>query len=210
MAKTSLLACCLLALLAYPAGAQTPAEPKPADPAPAAAPAKPAAGGPRVALETTKGKIVIELNSAKAPITVANFLKYVDAGYYNGTIFHRVIDNFMIQAGGFNFAGDAKTPNPPIKNEADNGLTNNRGTIAMARTSVPDSASAQFFINTVDNLSLNHKGKTQSGWGYAVFGKVVEGMDVVDAIGRSKTSKQNGVPDMPVEKIIIKKASRVP
>ena len=205
MAKTSFLTFSLLALLAFPAGAQTPAEPKPADPAPAV---KPAPAGPRVALETTKGKIVIELNKAKAPITVDNFLKYVDAGYYNGVIFHRVINNFMIQAGGVNFAGDAKTPNAPIKNESDNGLTNDRGTIAMARTSAPDSASAQFFINTVDNASLNHKGKGQ--WGYAVFGKVVEGMDVVDAIGRSQTSKQNGVPDMPVEKIIIKKASRVP
>ncbi len=155
------------------------------------------------------GKIVIELNPQKAPITVANFLSYVDAGFYNGTVFHRVINNFMVQGGGYTSRLDAKTPNAPIKNEADNGLANLRGTLAMARNPIPDSATAQFFINLVDNASLNHKGKTDKGWGYAVFAKVIEGMDVVDAIGKVKTTTKNGAADSPVEPVIIKKASRV-
>lgn len=207
-----LAAASLLALFAsgawlfLPAAAQTPAPS--ADPKPAAKAPTPT-GTPKVALETTMGKIVIELNPQKAPITVANFLSYVDAGFYNGTVFHRVIDNFMIQGGGYTSRLDAKTPNAPIKNEADNLLPNLRGTIAMARNPIPDSATSQFFINTSDNASLNHKGKTDKGWGYAVFGKVIEGMDVVDAIGKVKTTTKNGAADSPVEPVIIKKASRV-
>ncbi len=198
------------AFLVQPVAAQAPpaAEPKPAAPAPTAKPPAPT-GTPKVALETTMGRIVIELNPQKAPGTVANFLSYVDAGFYNGTVFHRVIDNFMIQGGAFTSRMDAKTPNGPIKNEADNLLANLRGTIAMARTADPDSATCQFFINLVDNASLNHKSKTPKGWGYTVFGKVIEGMDVVDAIGKVKTTTKNGAADNPVEPVIIQKASRV-
>ena len=157
---------------------------------------------PRVVLETSKGKIVIELYAAKAQKTVGNFLDYVQAGHYNNTVFHRVIAGFMIQGGGFDTAGKQKATRPSIANEADNGLTNDRGTVAMARTNDPNSASAQFFINVVDNAFLNHKSKTPQGWGYAVFGKVVEGMDVADAIAAVKT----GANDVPVEKVVLKKA----
>jgi peptidyl-prolyl cis-trans isomerase B (cyclophilin B) len=157
---------------------------------------------PRVALETSKGKIVIELYPDKAPKSVDNFLKYVKAGHYDNTIFHRVIAGFMVQGGGFDPAMKQKATRPPIANEADNGLTNDRGTLAMARTNDPNSASAQFFINVVDNTFLNHKSKTPQGWGYAVFGKVVEGMDVADAIAAVKTKAQ----DVPVEPVLLKKA----
>ncbi|NJP82783.1 peptidyl-prolyl cis-trans isomerase, partial [Streptomyces sp. AA8] len=133
----------------------------------------------KVRLSTNHGDIVLELNSEKAPKTVQNFLEYVDAGHYNGTIFHRVISGFMIQGGGFTPDMEQKPANAPIENEANNGLQNNRGTVAMARTNDPHSASAQFFINTVDNDFLNHTSPTPQGWGYAVFGKVVEGDDVV-------------------------------
>jgi peptidyl-prolyl cis-trans isomerase B (cyclophilin B) len=160
------------------------------------------AAHPRVALETSKGKIVIELYPDKAPKSVDNFLKYVKAGQYDNTVFHRVIAGFMIQGGGFDTSMHQKATRPPIANEADNGLTNDRGTLAMARTADPNSASAQFFINVVDNTFLNHKSKTPQGWGYAVFGKVVEGMDVADAIAAVKTKAQ----DVPVEPVIIKKA----
>lgn len=216
MKNKSLLALPLLALLAWPAGAQDktppPAQPK-AGGAPAQADgAKPApapTGVLKVAIETTKGKIVLQLFPEKAPKTVANFLAYADAGYYTGTIFHRVIDSFMIQGGGFTINMEQKTPNPPVKNEADNGLTNDRGTIAMARTANPDSATAQFFINTSNNAPLNHKDKSPKGWGYTVFGKVVEGMDVVDAIGKVRTGNKNNMSDVPLEQVIIKKVSRV-
>jgi peptidyl-prolyl cis-trans isomerase B (cyclophilin B) len=171
----------------------------------------PAAAGdsPRVALETDKGTIVLELYPDKAPKTVQNFLDYVDAGHYNSTIFHRVIPNFMIQGGGMSASMKEKATKAPIKNEADNGLKNQRGSIAMARTQVPDSATAQFFISTVDNDFLDFKNKTVQGWGYAVFGKVVEGLDVVDAIAKVKTTSRSGHQDVPVDTVMIVKAERV-
>jgi peptidyl-prolyl cis-trans isomerase B (cyclophilin B) len=168
-----------------------------------------AADAPRVALETDKGKIVIELYPDQAPKTVQNFLDYVDAGHYNSTIFHRVISSFMIQGGGMTASMKEKPTKAPIKNEADNGLKNRRGAIAMARTQVPDSATAQFFINTVDNDFLNFKSKTPQGWGYAVFGQVVEGLDVVDAIAKVKTTNRGGHQDVPVDTVMILKAERV-
>jgi len=173
------------------------------DPKPGAA----AAAHPRVALETNKGRIVLELFPDKAPKSVENFLQYVKAGHYNGIIFHRVIDGFMIQTGGFTADMTQKPTRPPIQNEADNGLRNERGTIAMARTGDPHSASAQFFINTVNNDGLNHKSKTPQGWGYTVFGKVTEGMDVVDAIAKVRTGTKSGYSDVPVEPVVIKKAT---
>jgi cyclophilin family peptidyl-prolyl cis-trans isomerase len=165
---------------------------------------------PRVTLETSNGRIVLELYPEKAFFTVKNFLGYAASGFYNGTVFHRVIPGFMIQGGGFTKDMTSKKTEVPIKNEADNGLSNDRGTIAMARTRDPHSASSQFFINTVNNHFLNHKSKTLSGWGYAVFGKVVEGMDVVDAISNVKTTTRGrfrNVPEMPVE--IVKVLSEV-
>ena len=167
------------------------------------------AGNPTVEMETTKGKIVIELFGEKAPDTVKNFLNYVDAKFYDGTIFHRVIPNFMIQGGGFTSDMKKKSTNAPIKNEADNGLKNDRGTIAMARTGDPHSATAQFFINTVNNDFLDHKSKTQQGWGYAVFGRVTAGMDVVDAISSVKTVTRGMYRDIPADMIEIRNASRV-
>ncbi len=164
---------------------------------------------PKVAMETDKGRIVIELYPDKAPKTVKNFLAYVDAGHYNSTIFHRVIPNFMIQGGGMSAAMKEKPTNAPVKNEADNGLKNLRGTIAMARTQVVDSATAQFFINTVDNDFLDHKNKTPQGWGYTVFGKVTEGMEVVDAITKVKTGSRGGHQDVPVDTVMIIKAERI-
>ena len=168
-----------------------------------------AAGNPKVELDTSKGKIVIELFPEKAPETVKNFLNYVEAKFYDGTIFHRVIPNFMIQGGGFTSDMKRKSAGAPIKNEADNGLKNERGTIAMARTGDPHSATAQFFINSVNNDFLNHKSKTQQGWGYVVFGKVVKGMDVVDAISAAKTVTRGRYSDVPAETIQIKSASVV-
>ena len=168
-----------------------------------------AKGNPQVVLETSKGKIVLELYADKAPVTVKNFLAYVDAKFYDGTIFHRVIPNFMIQGGGFTADMNQKPTNDPIKNEADNGLKNQRGTIAMARTNVPDSATSQFFINSVSNDFLNFKSKSAQGWGYAVFGKVVEGLDVVDAISAVKTGTSGRFRDVPAEPVVIKSARRV-
>ena len=162
-----------------------------------------------VKLITNFGDITIELNAEKAPITVANFLQYVESGFYDGVIFHRVIDGFMVQGGGFDVDMKQKKTREEIKNEADNGLTNDNYTIAMARTSVPDSASSQFFINATDNDFLNHTAKTASGWGYCVFGKVVEGIDVVDNIKKVKTTSKAGHRDVPVEAVIIEKASIV-
>lgn len=164
---------------------------------------------PRVALDTSKGKIVLELDADKAPQTVSNFLTYVDAGFYDGTIFHRVIPGFMIQGGGFSAEMQQKQTRPPIQNEADNGLLNQRGTIAMARTPDPHSATAQFFINTVDNDFLNHKGKSQQNWGYAVFGLVVEGIDVVDEISRIKTVSRGTHRDVPAQPVVIVGATRL-
>ncbi|MBI5511064.1 MAG: peptidylprolyl isomerase [Deltaproteobacteria bacterium] len=178
------------------------------------------AKNPQVVLETSLGKIVLELDEAKAPLSVKNFLKYVDDGHYNGTVFHRVIPDFMIQGGGFSADLKQKPTNPPVKNEADNGLKNLRGTVSMARTGVVDSATAQFFINTVDNAMLDHRSKDQGGYGYAVFGKVVEGMDVVDKIRATPTLCPSKVPapcdkplppgmrDVPEPAVVITKASR--
>ena len=163
---------------------------------------------PRVVLDTTKGKIVIELYLQKAPETVVNFLGYVDAKFYDGTIFHRVIPSFMIQGGGFTADMQRKPVKGPIKNEADRGLKNERGTIAMARTGDPHSATAQFFINLVNNDFLNHKNKTQQGWGYAAFGRVIEGMDVVDAISAVKTTSYQQYRDVPAEAVVITSARR--
>jgi peptidyl-prolyl cis-trans isomerase B (cyclophilin B) len=159
-----------------------------------------------VKLSTNCGDITIELNAEKAPITVANFLSYVEKGFYEGLVFHRVIKSFMIQGGGMDADMKQKPTDAPIKNEADNGLSNDKYTIAMARTSVPDSATAQFFINVKDNDFLNHTAPTSSGWGYCVFGKVVEGMDVVDQIEAVSTASRGGHQDVPVEPVVITKA----
>jgi peptidyl-prolyl cis-trans isomerase B (cyclophilin B) len=168
-----------------------------------------AKGNPKVVLDTSKGEIVIELFADRTPVTVQNFLAYVDAKFYDGTIFHRVIPNFMIQGGGFTADMKQKPARDPIENEADNGLENQRGTLAMARTSDPNSATAQFFINSVDNDFLNFKSKTPQGWGYAVFGKVVEGIEVVDAISAVKTKTRGMYQDVPVEAVVINSARRL-
>lgn len=160
-----------------------------------------------VRMETTKGNIVLELDGNKAPDTVANFVTYAKAGFYDGTIFHRVIPGFMIQGGGFTPDMKQKSTNAPIKIEADNGLKNDTGTIAMARTSDPNSATAQFFINVKDNTFLNHTAPTPQGWGYAVFGKVVDGMDVVHSIEKVSTGNRGGHQDVPVEVVIINKVT---
>jgi peptidyl-prolyl cis-trans isomerase B (cyclophilin B) len=164
---------------------------------------------PQVKLETNYGNIVIELNAEKAPNTVANFLSYVNDGFYDGTIFHRVIKDFMIQGGGFTEEFVQKTPKAPIKNEANNGLSNVRGSVAMARTGDPHSATAQFFINTVDNNFLDFRGENGAAWGYAVFGQVIEGMDVVDAIRAVSTGSKDGHTDVPNETVIINSATVV-
>ncbi|MES2012475.1 MAG: peptidylprolyl isomerase [Pseudomonadota bacterium] len=161
-----------------------------------------------VKLLTNFGEITLELDAEKAPITTANFLQYVDNGFYDGTIFHRVISNFMIQGGGFDTSMNQKETAAEIKNEADNGLANDKYTIAMARTSAPHSASSQFFINATNNDFLNHTAPTGSGWGYCVFGKVTEGMDVVDKIRQVATTNRKGHQDVPVENVIIEKATR--
>lgn len=156
-----------------------------------------------ILMKTSKGDIKLELDAEKAPNTVANFLKYVESGHYNGVIFHRVISNFMIQGGGFDADMNQKTAPHTIDNEANNGLKNEKGTIAMARTMDPHSAGAQFFINTKDNGFLNFSAPTQQGWGYCVFGKVVDGMDVVEAIEGVATGNKFGHGDVPIEPIII-------
>ena len=159
----------------------------------------------RVMLETSHGNIVLSLDSEKAPQTVNNFLAYVKSGFYDSTIFHRVIRGFMIQGGGLTENMERKTPLSPIRNEADNGLKNGVGTVAMARTGDPHSATAQFFINTVDNQFLNHRGKNAQGWGYCVFGKVTEGMSVVQSIENTRTTIRNGRQDVPRTAVMIKK-----
>lgn len=164
---------------------------------------------PIVLLKTNKGDIKIELFADKAPISAKNFLQYVNEGFYNGTIFHRVIENFMVQGGGFTKDMQQKGVHAPIKNEADNGLSNKRGTLAMARTSDVNSATAQFFINTVDNPFLDFRGKTPREYGYAVFGKVIEGMDTVDAIKKAKTTTKGPHENVPVEAIEIIEAKVV-
>jgi peptidyl-prolyl cis-trans isomerase B (cyclophilin B) len=161
-----------------------------------------------VKLLTNFGEITLELDAEKAPITTANFLQYVDNGFYDDTVFHRVISNFMIQGGGFDTAMNQKETADEIKNEADNGLPNDKYTVAMARTSAPHSASSQFFINAADNDFLNHTSPTGSGWGYCVFGKVIAGMDVVDKIRQVATGNRKGHQDVPVENVVIEKATR--
>lgn len=163
----------------------------------------------KVLLETNYGDITIELDKEKAPITVENFLSYVDSGFYDGTIFHRVIDNFMVQGGGFTPDMVQKTTKAPIKNEAKNGLGNEVGTLAMARTNVVDSATSQFFINVNNNDFLDHKSDNPSGFGYAVFGKVIEGMPVINRIKAASTTTSAGHQDVPKEAIVIKKAKRL-
>lgn len=156
-----------------------------------------------ILMTTTVGPMTLELDADNAPKTVENFLSYVSNGFYDGTIFHRVIDNFMVQGGGFTADMEQKATQAPIENEANNGLKNARGTIAMARTQDPHSATAQFFINVQDNDFLNHTGENMQGWGYAVFGKVTEGEDVLDKIRCVQTGSQAGHQDVPVEPIII-------
>lgn len=162
-----------------------------------------AADNAKVTMTTSKGVIVLELDAGKAPKTVANFIAYARAGHYDGTIFHRVIKGFMIQGGGFMPGMNQKSTNDPIRNEADNGLRNDTGTIAMARTGDPHSASAQFFINTADNAFLNHSAKNDRGWGYAVFGRVVEGLDVVRKIEAVGTGRAGPYSDVPVDDVVI-------
>jgi cyclophilin family peptidyl-prolyl cis-trans isomerase len=163
-----------------------------------------------VVIDTSQGKITLELDDQRAPDTVANFLEYVDSGFYDGTIFHRVIGNFMIQGGGFDVELQRKSTRPAIRNEAANGLRNLRGSIAMARTNVVDSATSQFFINLKDNGFLNHRNRTRQGFGYAVFGRVVEGMDVVERIGAVRTYSRNRMfADLPAETVEIRTMRRV-
>ncbi len=162
---------------------------------------------PQVVLKTSMGRIVLELFPDRAPKTVDNFLGYVRWGHYDGTIFHRVIPNFMIQGGGITPDMKEKLTGMSIQNEADNGLKNRRGTVAMARTQDPHSATAQFFINTKDNKFLDHKARTSKGWGYTVFGRVVEGMDVVDAISKVKAGTKGSYQNVPLEPVVIVKAT---
>lgn len=197
---------CLLALLIPAAPPKKSAHPATKPKSASAVPA----GNPRVSLDTTKGRIVIELYPDKAPKTVKNFLDYVRAGFYNGTIFHRVIPGFMVQGGGFKPDMTEKPTRPSIPNEADNGLQNQRGTLAMARTSDPNSAASEFFINVANNTPLNFRSKTAEGWGYAVFGNVVEGMDVVDAIVQVPTTTKGPYENVPVQPVLLQKASILP
>nr|WP_256713711.1 peptidylprolyl isomerase [Psychrobacter sp. Rd 27.2] len=164
---------------------------------------------PVVQLDTNMGAIVIELNEEKAPKTVENFLNYVKSGHYDGTIFHRIIDGFMIQGGGMDAEMNEKATNAPIENEADNGLKNDKGTIAMARTQDPHSATSQFFINVKDNDFLNHSGKNMQGWGYTVFGKVTSGMDVIDKMRGVPTGRFGMHADVPKEPVVINSATIV-
>lgn len=162
-----------------------------------------------IKISTTFGDITVELNADKAPITVANFLEYVREGLYDGTIFHRVIDNFMIQGGGFDTNMQQRATKAAIENEADNGLRNEFGTLAMARTMEPHSATSQFFINVSNNEFLNHSGKNMQGWGYAVFGKVIDGTEVLDKIRAVPTTSRNGHQDVPVDTVIIESITEI-
>ena len=163
---------------------------------------------PMVLIETSSGDILVELYADKAPATVENFLRYVDEGFYSNTIFHRVIRDFMIQGGGLTMRMETKKTQPPVKNEADNGMKNIRGSLAMARTGEPHSAAAQFFINTVDNPELDHSAPTTEGYGYCVFGQVVEGMDVVAKIEKSKVKAMGEHEALPVDSVVITGMSR--
>jgi cyclophilin family peptidyl-prolyl cis-trans isomerase len=201
-AVASFVAAVALPLAAF---AQAPA---PAAPAPSSASScTPKGNAPmKVKLTTSMGPIVIQLDKEKAPVSVDNFLKYVESGHYNGTIFHRVIDGFMIQGGGFTRDMQQKPTQPAIKNEGANGLKNDNYTVAMARTGVRDSATAQFFINVKDNAFLNYSGESPQGWGYAVFGKVVEGQDTVDKIKKVPTGNKGMYQNVPNEPVVIEKA----
>jgi cyclophilin family peptidyl-prolyl cis-trans isomerase len=203
------LASLFAAALPLAACAQTPAAKAPAPaPAPASASSCTQKGNApmKVKLTTSMGPIVIQLDKEKAPVSVDNFVKYVEAGAYNGTIFHRVIDGFMVQGGGFTKDMQQKPTQAPIKNEANNGLKNDNYTVAMARTGVRDSATSQFFINVKDNAFLNYSGESPQGWGYAVFGKVVEGQDVVDKIKKVPTGNKGMYQNVPNEPVVIEKA----
>ena len=169
----------------------------------------PATKNPTVRLSTSMGDVTIELYPEQAPVSVSNFLAYVDSDFYNGTVFHRVIPGFMIQGGGFTAEMGQKPTRAAIKNEADNGLLNTRGTLAMARTMVVDSATSQFFVNTVDNTFLNFKNKTPQGYGYAVFGKVIDGMDVIDKIEKVRTGNKGPHQNVPVETVSILNTERL-
>ena len=197
MTQTVMLAM-LSMLLVSVVTAQSADPPKSPAPAKSPAPGASAAKAPRVLMKTSLGEITIELYPDKAPITVKNFLDYVDAKFYDGTIFHRVIPGFMNQGGGFTADMQQKPTRAPIKSEAGNGLKNTVGTVAMARTGVVDSATAQFFINTADNAFLDHRDETAAGFGYAVFGKVVNGMDVVKKIAAAPTANKGGLQNVPV------------
>jgi peptidyl-prolyl cis-trans isomerase B (cyclophilin B) len=161
----------------------------------------------KVTMDTSMGVIKLELDHDKAPLTVDNFVEYARSGFYDNTIFHRVIAGFMIQGGGFDTSMKQKPTRAPVRNEADNGLQNAAGTIAMARTNDPNSATAQFFINVADNQFLNHKSPTPQGWGYAVFGRVTEGMDTVTQIEKVRTGMKSGMQDVPVSEVVIRKVS---
>ena len=163
----------------------------------------------QIDLETNKGTIRVELDEVRAPISSRNFLEYVDAGFYDGTVFHRVIPGFMVQGGGFEVGMKQKSTNANIANEANNGVKNTRYSLAMARTSAPHSASSQFFINATDNTFLNFSAETSSGWGYAVFAKVVSGTEIVDAIEKVKTGNKGGHGDVPLEDVVLLRAARV-
>jgi peptidyl-prolyl cis-trans isomerase B (cyclophilin B) len=197
-----------LAVSACGAGSESSSTPTTADPNPAAASTPTTKGMHMVTLTTNHGDITIELDADKAPISAENFLQYVDDGHFDGTVFHRVIPGFMIQGGGFDASMGQKPTRDEIKNEAENGLQNDRGTLAMARTNVVDSATAQFFINLVDNDFLNHTAPTAQGFGYAVFGRVTAGMDVVDKIAEVPTGNAGGHQNVPSEPVVIEKASR--
>lgn len=192
-----LLSLAALSLAAAPAALAQEGEP-------ASAPAN-----PRIRFETSKGAFTLELYPEKAPLTVENFLGYVDSGQYEGTILHRVIPDFMIQGGGFTEDLTQKPTGPPVRNEADNGLSNDRGTVAMARTSNPHSATAQFFVNVADNHYLNHTAPDFNRYGYTVFGRVVEGMDVVDAISKVPTTARGPYQNLPVEPVVIRTVKRL-
>ena len=164
---------------------------------------------PQIEFLTSRGRIVIELYPAKAPASVENFLQYVDSGFYAGTIFHRIIDNFVVQGGGFDDKMNQKEVKAPIQNEADNGLKNIKGSISMARTSDPHSATSQFFLSLADNGFLDHTGKNPQGWGYAVFGQIIEGIDVLDQLGKVTTGRTGMHSDVPKEAIIVTAANRL-
>ena len=208
MAQASFFALLALAAATFLAGCfhSTDSEPQADSEQPLAEP--PAPGNPVVLLETSKGDIVVELWPDKAPQTVESFLSYVDNGHYDGTVFHRVIKGFMVQGGGFTPDMKQKPTGQPVPNEASASVPNDRGTLAMARTSDPHSATAQFFINHADNDFLNHRDKTPQGYGYCVFGEVIEGMDVVDAIAVVKTTTMGPYQDVPAEELLIVKAKR--